>query len=490
LIVKIYNAGRSFKGLANYLTHDPKAQTSERVPWTHSLNCAFDDPLSVVHEMYTTTMQADLLKQEAGFRTGGDPVDQPVKHLTLSWHPDQKPTRQHMIEETQSLLKKLGWEEHQALIVCHTDKPHSHVHVMINAIHPETGLKLNDSLEKTKMQEWAEAYELKHGHVYCQQRLLDRDERTPAPSRQTWQMLRDYEERFEHREARLAYTGEYLTQRDERKIIHDEEWGILKDDQKKERQAFFATGKTEYKELRNAVYDHVRETFRPVWKEYFEQLRAGAAPETLAELKAEILAEQKATTEQMRNALCGQLRQERDEEYKQLLLEQKNERTELRERQALGLTTPALLAVRYPEPADPLWEYDIRLVPSMPFREAAGEVTDRTSQPSERVEHESPDLTAAENPRVRSGEDAVLDVGMGALGAIATIGERLFDGFFGGTPRPANSNTQPAAPERETKQDRAALRVSQRAAEEAAEQEREASRSREYYERRRERYRD
>jgi hypothetical protein len=42
VIVKIHSSGGSFKGLAQYLTHDPHAKTAERVAWTHTINCAHD----------------------------------------------------------------------------------------------------------------------------------------------------------------------------------------------------------------------------------------------------------------------------------------------------------------------------------------------------------------------------------------------------------------------------------------------------------------
>src|SRR5579859_4952150 len=118
MIVRILTAGRSFKGLADYLTHDPKARSAERVAWTHSLNCANEDTPGVVHEMYTTFCEADLLKENAGIRAGGRPLDKAVKHLSLNWHPDEpRPTREEMIAATESLLERLEWNEHQAFLV-------------------------------------------------------------------------------------------------------------------------------------------------------------------------------------------------------------------------------------------------------------------------------------------------------------------------------------------------------------------------------------
>src|SRR5919108_2428003 len=42
--------------------------------------------------------------------------------------------------ERDPLLRELGLAEHQAVMVAHQDRPHAHVHVMVNRVHPETGV--------------------------------------------------------------------------------------------------------------------------------------------------------------------------------------------------------------------------------------------------------------------------------------------------------------------------------------------------------------
>ena len=54
MIVKISGSGKSFKGLSEYLTHDPNAKTEERVAWTHTVNLAEDDVPCAVNLMYLT----------------------------------------------------------------------------------------------------------------------------------------------------------------------------------------------------------------------------------------------------------------------------------------------------------------------------------------------------------------------------------------------------------------------------------------------------
>jgi len=52
-------------------------------------------------------------------------MENPVKHLSLNWSPDDKPSREHMIATTEDFLRTMKWHEHQAVVVSHTDKPYA-----------------------------------------------------------------------------------------------------------------------------------------------------------------------------------------------------------------------------------------------------------------------------------------------------------------------------------------------------------------------------
>ncbi len=66
-----------------------------------TLNLANDHVPSAIDEMYWTAENAELLKQEAGIRAGGREAENVVKHVSLNWAPDERPTREHMIETTE-----------------------------------------------------------------------------------------------------------------------------------------------------------------------------------------------------------------------------------------------------------------------------------------------------------------------------------------------------------------------------------------------------
>ena len=61
----------------------------------------------------------------------------PVVHYELAWPPGERPTRAEWADCALHTLDKLGFAEHQYVIVAHDDKEHFHIHVMVNKIHPE-----------------------------------------------------------------------------------------------------------------------------------------------------------------------------------------------------------------------------------------------------------------------------------------------------------------------------------------------------------------
>jgi len=439
MIPKLFSSGKSFKKLAAYLLHDAgKAETDHRVKWTHTLNLAADTPALAVDEMLWTWRAADELKREAGIKAGGRRLENAVKHFSLNWHPSETPTREHMIEAVESFLAHMKWREHQALIVCHDDK-HAHVHVMLCAVHPETGRALNTSFEKRRAQEWAADYEREHGVIFCDERLKPLAERTPSPTRDSWEKLKSYEREDDRAELeRLGNDFDYVPRGDASEH-QAREWELLKAYQREQRECFFMEGKEAYRDARNAAYRDVRAEFRERWRGYYEAKREGADSDDLAAMKSGILALQRETLDTRRQEACTALRGERDEDYAALLTRQKEERAELRERQGEGLSSYRLLDRLYPLEHESARGEQGRSGPfAVDERAAVQHVDPEIDGPSREYTGRDEREDAAEQPeiherfRVRDPVDALGGIGLGALGALASIGERLFDGFLGG----------------------------------------------------------
>jgi hypothetical protein len=344
-----------------------------------------------------------------------------------------------MIATTEQFLEHMKWQEHQALLVAHEDKAHAHVHVMLNVIHPETGLRLNDDFERRRAQAWALEYEQEQGRVYCEQRLKAPEEREDSPTRPAWTAFEKKRQNFERDEKILENQNPILiNEREFPKNNHDAEWKILKEIQRDERLAFFADGKSAFSELRNSIYREVREEFRERWSDYYEARKNGAEGD-LAALKAELVAEQKAALEARRDEACRELRESRDSAYRDLLSDQRDMRLGLRGRQEAGFENELFL--------DLAKNRDAGKDMAATFREAADETTTREdSNAGWNAEGKSfSSLPERSDAGMKSGTAIGASIGEGlGMGAISFL-EGLADGVMGGKPAlpPRRSEPEP-----------------------------------------------
>ena len=121
------SSGRRFGPFAAYLAYCRSGVETERVAWTAGRNLGTDDPELAAPLMQATARQSVL-------------VQAPVYHLTISFDRDDPVTPAQMQAVADRVFHDLGLREHQALMVAHRDRAHPHVHVMVNRVHPETGV--------------------------------------------------------------------------------------------------------------------------------------------------------------------------------------------------------------------------------------------------------------------------------------------------------------------------------------------------------------
>ena len=433
MIVKIGAGGKSFKGLSEYLLHDPKARTEDRVAWTHTHNLANDHVPSAVDEMLWTARNAELLKQEAGIRAGGRITESAVKEVSLNWSPEDRPTREHMIATSEEFLRHMNWHEHQTLIVAHNDKPHAHVHLMINVVHPETGRHLDAGFERRRAQSWALEYERENDRIYCEQRLKNAEEREDAPTRPAWLAFKKQQEEFERAENTLQKQDGILNnEKIDPKIANFEEWKILKQLQKDERLEFFANGKSEFSELRKSVYREVKEEFRGRWSEIYENQRNGA---DITELKAELVADQKAVLGVRRDEACTELRESRNGIYRELLDDQRDIREALRSRQEAGFENALFLQ----QVEERTFGKDMPAA----FRDAAEEITARQEERGSDLAPAQFGRPDRDNSGMKSGAAIGTGIGEGVGLGVTSLMEGLVDGLVWSKPDPKPRRQQP-----------------------------------------------
>lgn len=175
MIPRLHKRGQSFKGACSYILHDVGQTSAERVAWTLTCNLA-SDPKWAWFEMYETWAHQAQLKVLAGQDARGRKNNRPVLHYTLAWAMSDNPTPERMKLAALASLKAMGLHDHEALIAAHTDKQHMHVHIVVNTVHPETGMTAPMKFTKLELSKWAEAYEREHG-IHCDERIRNNEER-------------------------------------------------------------------------------------------------------------------------------------------------------------------------------------------------------------------------------------------------------------------------------------------------------------------------
>jgi len=265
VIIRVQN-GKSFKGVGLYYLHDKRKEgelerlTTERVAWTYAVNTLEEEPERVLAEMRRTCFDQQYLKMNSGNRLDGSRTQKPVFTVALSWSPDEPaPTKQQMIEAGHSYLQHMGWEAHQALFVSHTDTKHPHLHLIINAVHPETGMTMDANWYKTRSSRWGLAYERENGKVLCLAREARHGRAATADGPvlhygqwKSWEQLRKDADR----------EPEYT------RTLQSGEWSALKAGQRTDRMAFWKETGEMRRQLRGAIRDEVRAEFAPEWQAY------------------------------------------------------------------------------------------------------------------------------------------------------------------------------------------------------------------------------
>jgi hypothetical protein len=171
MVLKINPRGTHFKILTNYLTREGRAV------WTEMVNLVTAKPEMAARVMAATAMSADYLKEKAGIKKTGRKSKDAVLHVTLSWDPDEKPTRPEMSAFAKRAIAALKAQDRQAMIICHRDTKHPHVHIVINRVSPRDGRMLPAFKERLALSELALAYEKENGRVLCPQRERNAERR-------------------------------------------------------------------------------------------------------------------------------------------------------------------------------------------------------------------------------------------------------------------------------------------------------------------------
>ena len=204
------SSGARFGRLAQYLVAGRSGKEFDRVDWTSSRNLPTDDPRLDAQLMQATS--------EASVR-----VEKPVYHVSLSFDTSDPVDQQRMELAADRVLSSLGLAEHQAVLVAHRDRQHPHVHLMVNRVHPETGVAWERWQDRPRIEKELRAIERDLGLRQVPGRLY-REPGIDAPERSL---------RTRGEEYALARTGETPFSDHVRKLLPElraaQNWSDLDD---------------------------------------------------------------------------------------------------------------------------------------------------------------------------------------------------------------------------------------------------------------------
>lgn len=137
--------GKGFSGLGRYLKEGPQ-QTPKKESDVVSKRPKMPDGTAAkptralwveTRNLPATTPEAATRYMADYARTVNSRVENPVYHFGVSLSPEEELTREQWRDVTETMLRRLGLDEHQALIVAHGDKDYQHVHIVANRVGPD-----------------------------------------------------------------------------------------------------------------------------------------------------------------------------------------------------------------------------------------------------------------------------------------------------------------------------------------------------------------
>ena len=163
--------GSGFGALGTYLVAD-----ADRVGWAETRNMSEGMDLGDG----PTPPDPRVVAAEMGDRATRSRAAEPMYHVVVAFDPDDQPTEAEVREAADRTLRDLGLEHHQALLVRHTDRPHAHVHLMVNRV-GEDGRAWSPWRQRTRLRASMEAQERELGVRWTgRNRDLGRDANAPT----------------------------------------------------------------------------------------------------------------------------------------------------------------------------------------------------------------------------------------------------------------------------------------------------------------------
>ncbi len=139
-----------FSALCKYISKIEDENEDERVAWLESKNLPGLDR----RKLNESDASQAAFWMGATASLNRDTSKRAALHYIISFSPeDTRRLHEPVLKDAaDKSLKSIGANEHQALIACHIDRNHRHLHIVLNRIHPVTGKPLNSFQDLIKLE--------------------------------------------------------------------------------------------------------------------------------------------------------------------------------------------------------------------------------------------------------------------------------------------------------------------------------------------------
>ncbi len=130
MLGKVMAGGKGAGGLVRYVTQE----RDEARSLTEYVTGDQHEIGAVVYRNLLAENPRDAAKEMALTAKLSSRCEKPFMHLSIQWHPEERPTNEQMIEAMDRSLAKLGLEDRQAVYAIHLEKEHVHIHAAVNRV--------------------------------------------------------------------------------------------------------------------------------------------------------------------------------------------------------------------------------------------------------------------------------------------------------------------------------------------------------------------
>jgi hypothetical protein len=143
MIGHVWASGGGFKGIIRYMLTGDKglSRVEDRVEWMGFVNLPTRDP-----EVAACMMAATADSSVSNTKT-------PIYHFSVSCAPEDPVDRDMLRRIAERTIRDLGLREYEIAVFAHKDRPHPHLHFVVNRVHPE---------RRTLWSPWRDHYRIEH----------------------------------------------------------------------------------------------------------------------------------------------------------------------------------------------------------------------------------------------------------------------------------------------------------------------------------------